>query len=254
MTSLVAHAPECTRSHSLAPADRGWTRAGARFRTSTGRVISLPADYTPGAREMYCRNVYLRTGLTMPVSGWVIDLGANMGLFSIWAAANGARVLAVEAQHGYAVDIRRLAVYNGVAERVHVEIAMAGGAVSSATSVGFLSDDRRWATTSHAGPTLPPSVTVPQLMSSYGIERIDMLKVDIEGGEFAVLAGDEDLSWLQRVDQLALEVHPSFGDAKSLIEGLHAAASKSTSATTTAAAPTYSPIASNTPIADDHVD
>ena len=157
MTSLVAHAPECTRSQSLAPADRVWTRAGARFRTSTGRVISLPADYTPGAREMYCRNVYLRTGLTMPASGWVIDLGANMGLFSIWAAANGAQVLAVEAQHGYAVDIRQLAVHNGVADRVHVEIAMAGGTALSATSVGILADDRCWPATSHGGPTLPPA-------------------------------------------------------------------------------------------------
>ena len=55
-------------------------------------------------------------------------------------------------------------------------------------------------------------------MSSYGIERIKLLKVDIEGGEFAVLSEDEDLAWLQRVDQLALEIHPSFGDATPLID------------------------------------
>ena len=40
---------------------------------------------------MYCRNVYLRTGLTMPATGWVIDLGANRGLFSVWAAVTGAQ-------------------------------------------------------------------------------------------------------------------------------------------------------------------
>jgi hypothetical protein len=34
---------------------------------------------------MYCRNVYLRTGLVMPNEGWVLDLGANCGLFSAWA-------------------------------------------------------------------------------------------------------------------------------------------------------------------------
>ena len=93
LTSLATHVPACARSGSLRSADLAWGRNGARFRTSTGAVISLPAAYTAGAREMYCRNVYLRTGLTMPATGWVIDLGANRGLFSVWAAVTGAQRL-----------------------------------------------------------------------------------------------------------------------------------------------------------------
>ena len=44
--------------------------------------------------------------------------------------------------------------------------------------------------------------------------------MDIEGGEFAVFAPAEDLLWLERVRQLALEVHPALGDAPTLIERL----------------------------------
>jgi hypothetical protein len=101
LAALLVRFAECARTRSLAPADRAWERHGATFRTVNGVTIALPGPYVPGAREMYCRDVYLRTGLTMPAAGaWVVDLGANRGLFTVWAAATGAKVLAVEAQAG----------------------------------------------------------------------------------------------------------------------------------------------------------
>jgi FkbM family methyltransferase len=220
VTSLVTHLPECTRARSLSPADRAWARSGASFTTPSGVVVSLPAAYSWGAREMYCRNVYLRTGLAMPTKGWVIDLGANRGLFSIWAAVTGARVIAVEAQQGFAPLIRQLARHNGVAERVQVEIALASGVTASGARAGVVADDRRWSTTSHGAPTRPADVSIPQLISKYRIDRIRLLKIDIEGGEFAVLGADDDLNWLQEVDQIVLEIHRDFGDAPSLIDRL----------------------------------
>lgn len=220
VASLAIHLSECARSRSLSPADRTWTRTGARFRTSSGAVVSLPAAYTSGAREMYCRNVYLRTGLTMPRSGWVIDLGANRGLFSVWAAIDGAQVIAVEAQQGFAPMIQTLAMHNGVTERVHVETAMASGVSTSGATVGVVADDLCWAATSHGAPARPPDISMQQLMSKYRIDRVGLLKVDIEGGEFALLATDEDLRWLARVDQVALEVHGDHGDVAILVERL----------------------------------
>lgn len=216
LTALLGRLPECAGSRSLVPADRTWARTGARFRTSSGAVVSLPPAYTAGAREMYCRDVYLRSGLAMPSTGWVMDLGANRGLFSVWAAVNGAQVVAVDAQQGFAAAIERLAVHNRVSERVHVEIAAASGVHTSGATVGVVADDHRWATTSHGAATRPGTVTVPQLMSAYRIGRVGLLKVDIEGGEFAVFA-DEDLPWLRVVDQLVLEIHPDFGDVVGLV-------------------------------------
>jgi FkbM family methyltransferase len=184
--------------------------------------VSLPAGYTAGAREMYCRNVYLRTGLSIPAGGWVVDLGANRGLFAVWAALSGARVVAVDAQHGFAAEITALAAHNGVAGQVRVLIAVAGGAAVPGSAAGVVADDRRWARASHGTAGRPEGVTMPQLMAGYGIGRIGLLKMDIEGGEFAVLAARERLDWLARVDQLALEVHRDFGDAPALISRLAA--------------------------------
>jgi FkbM family methyltransferase len=220
LIGFTAHAVTCAKSGSLIPADLSWADAGARFRPSGGPVITLPGAYTAGAREMYCRNVYLRTGLVMPRAGWVVDLGANRGLFSVWAAMAGAQVVAVEAQQGFAPVIRNLAAHNGVANRVHVETAVAGGASTPGATVGVLADDHRWATATHSGTQRPASMSVPEIMANYQIDRIGLLKSDIEGGEFAVFGDGEDLSWLLRVDQLVLEVHPGWGDAAGLIDRL----------------------------------
>ena len=169
---------------------------------------------------MFCRDVYLRAWLIMPSSGWVIDLGANCGLFSVWAACNGAEVVAVEAQHGFADEIRGLAARNGVSGRVHTEVAMASGMIASGAAVGVLADDHRWSASSHGAASRPADVSLPQLISAYQIGRVGLLKMDIEGGEFAVLAEDEDLGWLDAVDQIALEVHRGFGDVSALISRL----------------------------------
>ncbi len=217
LLSFSARAAKCAKTGSLVPADRAWARAGARFQPPGGPVIALPGAYTAGAREMYCRNVYLRTGLVMPRTGWVVDLGANNGLFSVWAAMAGAEVVAVEAQQGFAQIIRGLATHNGVEGRVHVEVAVAGGTATPGSTVGVVSDHHRWATASHAATQRPAGKSVPEIMSDYRIDRIGLLKIDIEGGEFAVFGRAEDLGWLDCVDQMALEIHPDWGDVADLI-------------------------------------
>jgi FkbM family methyltransferase len=219
--SLLRNLPECARQRALQPADQGWTPTGASFRTATGAAVALPGAYTAGAREMYCRNVYLRTGLVMPSRGWVVDLGANRGLFSVWAAANGASSVAVEAQPGFAEEIRRLARHNGVEERVHVETAVASGVRNSGSAVGDIGNDRVWSGASHGSETRPADRSVPELLAAYGINRVGLMKLDIEGGEFAVLAADEDLTWLRQVDQLTIELHGEHGDVPGLVSRLH---------------------------------
>jgi FkbM family methyltransferase len=211
-TGLVLRLPQCARHRSLQPADQAWAAAGGRFRTSSGVLVDLPGPYTDGAREMYCRDVYLRTGLVMPRQGWVVDLGANRGLFSVWAARNGASALAVEAQGGFAREIRQLAAYNGVGGRVHVATVIAGGAVTPGSAAGLLADERVRAAVSHGAP----DKSIPALLAEYGIDRVGLMKMDIEGGEFAVLSAAEDLAWLSRVDQLAIELHGDHGDVAGL--------------------------------------
>lgn len=218
-TRLVTHLPEVVRSRSLRTADAAWAGPGARFRTPGGRTLRLPGVHTAGAREMYCRNVYLRTGLTIPAGGWVVDLGANAGLFTLLAAVERARVVAVEAQQGFVPEINRMLWLNRVnPDLVQIEVAVAAPAAPELAVVGVVADDARWRGASHAGPDRPARCAVPDLLERHRIDRIGLLKVDIEGSEFSLLHPAAGLDWLARVDQITMEVHPEFGSVADLVE------------------------------------
>ena len=128
----------------------------------------------------------------------VWDIGANMGLFSFAAAVAAGpegRVLAVEADTELAGLLRRSAA--GGAGRAPVEVLPA--AVSDDLSVARFHVARRNRATSHlagfgsamAGGVrstqLVPTVTLDWLAARFPVP--DVLKIDVEGAELAVLSG-----------------------------------------------------------------
>jgi FkbM family methyltransferase len=52
------------------------------------------------------------------------------------------------------------------------------------------------------------AIDIASLMEQYGIFNLDLLKMDIEGGEQAVFADCTD--WIDRVDAIIVEVHDRF--------------------------------------------
>jgi hypothetical protein len=60
-------------------------------------------------------------------------------------------------------------------------------------------------------------ITIGGLLDKYNLLSIDFLKMDIEGSEFALF---ESPSWLQRVDYISMEVHPTYGDPGRIISAL----------------------------------
>jgi hypothetical protein len=59
-------------------------------------------------------------------------------------------------------------------------------------------------------------VTISQLIEEFALDRIDVLEMDIEGGEKEVFSSS-DLSWLDKAGMLAIELHdfmkPGFAKA-----------------------------------------
>jgi FkbM family methyltransferase len=67
-----------------------------------------------------------------------------------------------------------------------------------------------WASTTvvtHAttGPDTIQAFDVPALLERFAIERLDLLKIDIEGAEREIFLA-EDLGWLDRVDCIQIEL------------------------------------------------
>lgn len=212
--ALMANSPEIVRSGSLKRAHGDM--AGRRYRFHVlGEDIWVDGAQFGLAQEIYGRRVYFPfPGFLPGPDDTVIDLGANAGVFSTLAGKLAHRVLAVEAQREFLPEIRRNAEINGCADRVEVLWALVGA------DSGLFSREENLRMASHYGGT-PPAVSMSQILREHGLERVDFLKVDIEGSEFGIFSTPDD--WLTRVSCIAMEVHPAFGDSSGLVATLRGA-------------------------------
>lgn len=226
--AVLKVSPAVARQRSLVPADQAVKGSDSVFRLPSGRRVSLSGKYFSGAREMYCRNVYLRTGLTIEPGRYALDLGANAGLFSVMAAVEGAQVVAVEAQRGFQQEIETNARRNAVSDNIAIEIGMIAARSAQVSETGVLTDDGVYLAASHSAEERVDRMGVQSLFERHGISDLSIAKIDIEGGEFGLLNPDDDLGWLDVVDQIAMELHPEFGSVTDLNDTLRAHAFSTT--------------------------
>jgi len=131
----------------------------------------------------------------------VVDLGANTGLSARWLATRfpHARLVCVEPDPGNAELLRR----NVAALDALVVRACVGG---HARTVALDDHNGEWGyrmVDSPAGDV--PVVTMPMLLEQAGIDRIDVLKCDIEGAEAELFA--TCAPWIACVRRMIVETH-----------------------------------------------
>lgn len=136
----------------------------------------------------------------------ILDCGANVGLASLYYKRlyPQARITAYEADPAIAAVARRNMSANGVPD---VEVRNAAVWIDAA-GVSFQADGADGGAVAGTGSGLAgETVRVPAVRLRDELERdhVDLLKMDIEGAEEAVLADCEPV--LDRVDALMLDVH-----------------------------------------------
>ncbi len=210
LASVCRTLPAVARARSLHPADVAMPGRLYQFRPFPGtRAVTLdsrqgddPGAVLGGAREMYCRRVYFPDARFFISPGdVVVDLGANIGLFTVMAACLGAQVNAYEAQSGFVSLLHQNLRRNNVDARVNVHLAMVGG------RSGMLRDGAK---TGSQWGSEPVDLSLIEIVRSQSLHHIDFLKVDIEGSEYQLFDGD--LQWLEITRRIAMEVHPAYGD------------------------------------------
>jgi FkbM family methyltransferase len=149
----------------------------------------------------------------------IIDCGANAGYSSAYFLSRfpESRVIAVEPDSGnFALLSRNMAPYAGRASLVRAGVW--SHSVPLVVTSDTFRDGREWARQvrpARDGEAVDlQGVDIASLLASSGFERISLLKMDIEGAEAVVFAGDCD-AWLDKVDAMAIELHDdsSFGNA-----------------------------------------
>jgi FkbM family methyltransferase len=205
---LAEAAPEVLRKRSLEPADRRMRGRRVSF-AAEGQRVSFDGSAIGLAREIYGRRCYFSPpGFEIRPADTVVELGAQVGVFTVLAAKLARRVVAVEAQVGFVEELRENLRQNGCLDKVAIEHGLIGG------SRGMLSDEAELRSASHYKGVAPPPLAMSDLLQKHAIQAIDFLKMDIEGSEFDVLLRDND--WLSITRRIAMEVHCDYGSVDDL--------------------------------------
>ena len=137
----------------------------------------------------------------------IVDLGANVGYTALrWAKEfPNAKIIAVEPAKANLLQFEKncgssyqnISVIRGAVwpRSVLLRIADLGADHNAFQMVEDVADGNI------------QGITIPQLMGLYALERIDLLKVDIEGGELPLFNDPSAREWLRHVGVVLIETH-----------------------------------------------
>lgn len=137
---------------------------------------------------------FLAAAQKIPAGAVTFDIGANIGLTAVLAAQRAQKVYAFEPGPATFKNLKRTIEANkldGIVEAVNVALGAAEGQLSffnDATS-GSASHLITDATLARESATTVPVTTVDAFCTQHGIDRLDFMKIDIEGFEIDALAG-----------------------------------------------------------------
>ena len=159
-------------------------------------------------KEIWYRDAYGLRSAPLPPGATVIDIGANIGMFSLYAAVVG-RAARVFSYEPFPESFRLLC---GNAEQNRLDairafrLAVAGDRGQRQLYVG-LGHGRNTLLGKPEQPCITvESVTLADVFERERIDRCDLLKLDCEGAEYEILL-QASRSLLGRVDRVAMEYH-----------------------------------------------
>lgn len=143
----------------------------------------------------------------------VVDVGANVGVFAIWArrVLKSDRLIVIEPSPRTVGTLRQNLARNGVSSVSVMQVAVAGRRGTSTlyrrgrSSLNTLFQRDRYG--SRFEPDAEVSlVTLDDVLHECRLDRCDLLKLDCEGAEYEILFGASDES-LARIDHIVGEYH-----------------------------------------------
>ena len=142
----------------------------------------------------------------------ILDLGANIGVAAAWFRSRypNARIVAVEADPGTYAKLERSLGDDDAVTLVNAAVAARSGETTIFRAQGYsVASSLKDTGPETASSARVRACTLDDLCVEHGLERIDLLKLDIEGAELEALEG---LSRLEIVGTMVGEVHPPLLD------------------------------------------
>lgn len=177
-----------------------------RLRSGLSFVLEEPYDL-----DTFWQIFFHRVYAVLPEDRFIVDVGANIGLFSCYAASSNRhrRVFALEP---FPATFRRLE-QSIERNRLESRVSARQAAVSDNTGIAKMtvgnlpSQMARIVDESGDGALHDvPTLSLADCLEASGFASIDLLKIDIEGSEFRVLETAPP-ECLERVRRISVEYH-----------------------------------------------
>lgn len=178
-------------------------RGGLRFDAPEGENVLRVVG------GVFFRRYYTPKGFEIGPRDVVVDVGANIGTFSVYAALRTrGRVISVEPSPDNLRYLEGNLEQNGCARVEVFAGALSDREGSARLEISGTGVRHRLASgeSTLARTIEVPTRTLAGLMEERKVEQIDYLKLDCEGAEGLILPSLPD-SWLRRIRRIAMEFH-----------------------------------------------
>lgn len=183
------------------------TNALIRFYSFKFKDLSI----RKGTSDHYVfRDIFLLGEFKLPIElnpKLIVDAGAYIGLSALYYTNKypNAKIIAIEPEDTNFEMLTRNTSSNPNIERVNA------GVWSSVTNLRISNkSSEKWAFTVEEVPEGEPfdirAVTIDSILKNSGFDKIDILKIDIEGSEKELFTRNFE-NWLPKVNVLVLELH-----------------------------------------------
>lgn len=195
----------------------GNSQCGVRLRGAPGKLIFFRNKSSDYATLLDCfLSGFHRPTRPLSSNPTILDLGANVGyaMVDLYFRHPGARIFGVE------LDARNVQValqnIKGLGMSIlHAAVFHKDGQIEYNSTSSFNALKIGAVETSSSTQIKVQALSVGTILRKFDIRHVDYLKIDIEGEEKDLfLLGD--LSWMEVVDQISVELHDTI-DAKVLI-------------------------------------
>jgi FkbM family methyltransferase len=153
-------------------------------------VFDVREDYPTDEiviKEIWEEDVYEVKNTRLNLGGVVIDIGANIGSFSLYASYHGATVYAIEPEPHNLEALKKNIKLNNKEDSVYV----CPYAISDYKGTAVISDEGGGATIVDDGIFGAEVEVMPldMFFDLYHIKEVDVLKIDVEGAEPEIILG-----------------------------------------------------------------
>jgi FkbM family methyltransferase len=178
------------------------------------RASKHPLWVRPGSTDVpTMRDIFFNREYDFQIPGEVkviIDAGANIGVSSVFFAKTfpDARIIAIEPEAANFMLLQRNVARYPHVTPVHAALWNTSGHLRLVDpgrgEHGFTTQEDAGA----QAEAMVACISIPDLLNAYGLDHVDILKMDIEGSEKEVF--ESASPWIDRVSVVIVELHERF--------------------------------------------